>query len=77
MATVVSGDSSLSLQQRMEDAGFDNIVVTPMGSDRVFLNVSGGGDMWQVFHGAFDFFSILFTDIHKWSKNGDIYERGA
>jgi len=77
VAKVVSGDSSLALQQRVEDAGFDNIVVTPMGSNRVFLHISGGGDMWQVFHEANDFFNFLFTDIHKWTTNDEIYERGA
>jgi len=41
VAKVVSGDSSLSLQQRVEDAGFVNVIVTPMGSDRFFCIVRG------------------------------------
>jgi len=77
VATVVSGDSTLSPQQRVEDAGFDNVVVTPMGSDKVFLHCSRGGDMWQVIQEALDFFSMLFSDIHKWTKHDEIYERGA
>ena len=77
VAKVVPGDSSLALQQMVDDAGFDNIVVTPMGSDMVFLHCSGGGDMLQVFYEAFDFFNMLFTDIHKWTSNDAIYERGA
>lgn len=42
VATVTSGDSSLSLQQRVDDAGFVNVVVTPLGSDRVFIHCLGG-----------------------------------
>jgi hypothetical protein len=38
VATAVTGDSTLSLQQRVEDAGFNSVVVTPMGSDWVFLH---------------------------------------
>lgn len=38
VASVLEGDSTLSLQQRVEDAGFMSVVVTPMGGDRVFLH---------------------------------------
>ena len=36
VATAISGDSTLSLQQRVEDVGFNFVVATPMGGDRVF-----------------------------------------
>lgn len=77
VARVVSGDSSLSLQQRVEDAGFTNVVVTPMGSDRVFLHCLGGDDIWKVFNDALQFFGMLFGDLHRWSSQDIIYERGA
>jgi hypothetical protein len=77
VAKVVSGDSTLSIQQRMEDAGFNNVVVTPMGSDRVFLYCKGDADIWKLFNEALDFFSMLFTDIHKWVLNDEMYEMGA
>jgi hypothetical protein len=77
VARVVSGDSSLSLQQRVEDAGFTSVVVTPMGSDRVFLHCIGGEDIWKVFNDALHFFGMLFADLHKWSPQDDNYERGA
>jgi len=77
VATVVSGDSSLSLQQRVEDAGFANVVVTPMGSDRVFMYCTRGEDIWKVFNDVVHFFGMLFSDLHKWSSEDIIYERGA
>lgn len=37
VASIVSGDSMLSLQQWVEDAGFHHIVVTPMGGSSFSL----------------------------------------
>jgi hypothetical protein len=76
VARVVSGESSLSLQQRVVDAGFVNIEVIPMGSDRVLLRCSNGEDIWKVFNDAIHFFGMLFSEVHQWSKE-DTYERGA
>ena len=66
IATVHGGDSVAALQQRVEDAGFPFVVVTPMGGDRVFLYCAGENDIWQVFHEAIDFFSVLFSSAIKW-----------
>jgi len=56
VATVLSGDSSLLLKQRVEDVGFTNVIVTPMGGDKVFLYCNDGSDVWQVYNDALDFF---------------------
>jgi len=77
VAKVASGDSSLSIQQWVEDAGFMNIIVTPMGSDRVFLHCTGGEDIWKLFNEAIHFFGMLFSDLHKWTSEDEIYERDA
>jgi len=77
VAKVVSGDSSLSIQQRLEDAGFNNVVVTLMGSDRVFLYCTGDADIWNVFNEALHFFGMMFSNIHKWVLDDEKYERGA
>lgn len=77
VAKLIMGDSSLSVQQRVEDAGFNNVVVTPMGSDKVFIHGTGGADIWNIFNEAPDFFGMLFSDKHKWLPEADIYERGA
>jgi hypothetical protein len=37
VASVIEGDSALSLQHRVEDAGFSHVVVTPRGGDSMFL----------------------------------------
>jgi len=45
VATVCTGDSTLALQKRVEDAGFNSVVVTPMGCDRVFLHCTNWKDI--------------------------------
>jgi hypothetical protein len=50
VASVIDGNSALDIQQRVEDAGFSGVVVTPLGGDRVFLHCNDGEDIWQVFN---------------------------
>ena len=77
IAYVKAGDSILSFQQRIIDAGFPNVIVTPLGGDRVFLNCTGKDDFSKVYEGAQDFFGMLFSNFHKWSESLVRYERGA
>jgi len=77
VATIVTGDSTISIQQRVEDAWFTSVVVTPMGSDRVFLHCTRGDDIWQVFNSAIDLFSMLFSNLHNWTLKDEYYERGV
>lgn len=42
---MVAGYSSLDVQQRVVDAGFHNVVVTPIGGDKMFLHCSSKVDM--------------------------------
>jgi hypothetical protein len=77
VATAVGEDSTVALQQKVEDAGFNHVVVTPMGGDRVFLHCNDGEDIWQVFNNALHFFGMLFSNIHMWSVEDVKYERGA
>lgn len=77
VASVIAGDSAVTLQQRVEDAGFPNLVVTPLGSDCVFLYCIGGEDVWKVYKGAFEFFNVILSNIQKWSASEVRYERGA
>jgi len=74
---VVCGDSTLAVQQRVEDAGFPNVIVMPMGGDKVLITCNGGEDFWKVFHGAIDFFGLLFSNYQRWMSKEFWYERGA
>ena len=37
MATVRDGESIPLTKNRFYDAGFDNLIITPMGADKVFF----------------------------------------
>lgn len=76
VATVIAGNSAVAMQQRVDDAGFPHVVVTPMGGDKVFLHCSDGGDIWEVFNNALHFFELLFANLQKWSPSEVRYERG-
>jgi hypothetical protein len=77
VATIASGDSVLALQQRLDEAGFGRVVVKPMGGDKVFFHCTGKEDIWKIVNDAISFFSMLFTDMQKWSGEKCTYERGA
>ena len=77
VASIIAGDSALALQQRVDEAGFGHVTVTPMGGDKVFIHCTGEEDIWQIFIDAIAFFSMLFTNVDKWSAKDIPYERGA
>jgi len=76
LVATVSEDSTLVLQQRVEDAGFLNIVVTLMRGDKVFILCVEQENILKVINDAIDFFGMLFTNLHKWSLKDVRYEQG-
>jgi hypothetical protein len=77
VATVGAAETILSVQHRVDDAGFQNVEVISMGGDKVFLRCRDDGDMLKTFNEAIDFFSLLFSDFHQWLSEDSSYERGA
>jgi len=77
VAMVGTGEMLLSIHQRVEDVGFDNVKVIPLGGDKAFLHYRNNGDIMKIFNEAVDFFSKFFTDVHKWTSMDVQYERGA
>jgi len=65
VVNIISGDSALDIQQRVVDAGFSGVVVTPLGGDKVFLHCQDGEHIWHVFNDALHFLGMLFSNIHK------------
>lgn len=77
VSLVLEGESSLAIQQKVDDAGFPNVVVTQLGGDCVFIHCNNGEDTWKVFDDAVHFFGMLFTTVRKWMPSEVKYERGA
>jgi len=78
LAKVRNGDFIPLVQQKIIDAGFDNVRVVPRGGDNVILFCPGTEDMMSVYLAAADFFNCFFTDMHAWSLTEDtVPERGV
>jgi len=69
VASIVSGDSVLAIQHRIDDASFHQMVVTPMGGNRVFLYCNNGENVWTVFNDVVHFFweciLVIFRSGHR------------
>ena len=77
VATVVLGETILSIQQRVDDVGFNNVEVISMGGDKVFLRSRNNEDIFHIFNESIHFFSLLFSKVQKWTSTEVCYERGA
>jgi len=67
-ANVVNGEAITVVQNRVEDAGFADLDVIPMGADRVFLRSNSERETFSMIEGAKDFFDLLFSNIVRWDK---------
>jgi hypothetical protein len=77
VATVINGEAIPVVQNRITDAGFEDLVITPMGADKVFLRRTEGGDVRALVAGAVDFFKLIFSNWMRWDDDGRSFQRGA
>lgn len=77
LVRIETGDSVLSIQQRVQETGFGFVRVISMGGEQVFLHCPDGENVMQVFNDAIEFFSMLFDSVHKWNPREVVYVRGA
>ncbi|PNY07495.1 cysteine-rich receptor-like protein kinase, partial [Trifolium pratense] len=77
VATIINGEAVPLVQDRIVDAGFNDLVLIPMGADKVFLRSSAGADaMWTV-NNAKEFFQLCFSNWSRWETDAQPYRRGA
>jgi hypothetical protein len=77
VATVINGEAVPVVQTRISDAGFSDLVITPMGADKVFIRRAEGGDAMAIVGGAEEFFKLVFSNWTRWDYDGRPYQRGA
>jgi hypothetical protein len=77
VATVINGEAIPVVQNRIIDAGFEDLVITPMGADKVFMHRTVGGDVKSLVAGPVDFFKHVFSNWIQWDDDGRSYQRGA
>jgi hypothetical protein len=66
VATVINGEAIPVVQNRITDAGFRDLVITPMGADKVFVRRTEGGDAMLVVESAAEFFKLVFSNWSRW-----------
>ena len=77
VVSVLNGDAIPVLQRRIFDAGFVNLVIIPMGADKVFLRSLDDVDVSTTLPGACEFFNNFFSQPVRWNKDTLVRERGA
>jgi len=77
VVSVLNGDSIPVLQRRIFDAGFDKLVIIPLGANKVLLKTLDDGDVSSLLSGATDFFNNFFSKPVWWNKDMLFRERGG
>ncbi|XP_045798023.1 uncharacterized protein LOC123892263 [Trifolium pratense] len=77
VATVINGEVSTVVDNRISDAGFSNLVISPIGVDKVFVRSSEGVDVLPIVKGAKEIFSLIFSNWMRWGEDVLPYRRGA
>ena len=77
LATVVNGEAISLVQSRVEDAGFKDLEIIPLGADRVFVRSTTEKETMAVIDEAKAFFDLLFSNFVRWNKEVVPFRRGA
>jgi len=77
VVSVLNGDAIPVLQRRIFDAGFEKLVLIPLGADKVFLRLLDDGDVSTILLEAAEFFNNLFSKPVRWNKDMLFRHRGA
>ncbi|CAJ2645133.1 unnamed protein product [Trifolium pratense] len=77
VGTVLNGEAIPLIQNRISDAGFGDLVIIPMGADKVFVRSSEGVDVLPIVKGAKEFFSLVFSNWVRWGEAVMPYRRGV
>ncbi|GAU27940.1 hypothetical protein TSUD_146550 [Trifolium subterraneum] len=77
VSTVINGEAVPVVQNRLTDAGFHDLIIIPMGADKVFIRSTAGTDVLPIINSAKDFFTLVFSNWMRWGKEATSYRRGA
>lgn len=77
IGTVIDGASIQLIQNRVEDAGFKDIDIIPLGADNVFVHSLSGVDVSEIVNESKQFFELIFSSMVSWKKEEFPFQRGA
>ncbi|GAU51099.1 hypothetical protein TSUD_411800 [Trifolium subterraneum] len=77
VATVINGEAIPVVQSRIIDVGFNDLVIIPIGANKVFVRSMAGVDAMTTVSNAKEFFKLIFSNWMRWEKDALPYRRGA
>ena len=77
IGTVTKGTAVPIIQNRVEDAGFKDIDIIPLGAEKVFVHSLLGANVAEVVKEARSFFDLIFSSLVGWTKEVMPFQRGA
>lgn len=77
VALVVNGEAILMVHNRIEDAGFTDIDIIPMGADKVFIQSLSDSDVLKTVEETYEFFNHFLSNYVRWNKKVVPFQRGA
>jgi len=77
VASVINGEAITLVQNRIEDVGFTDLDIIPMGADRIFIRSLFAGDVLQNIEVESEFFNLILANVKKWDKIAVPFQRGA
>ena len=77
VGTVLNGESISIIQNRVEDAGFKDIYIIPLGADKVFVQSLSNVSVSEIVREAKQFFDLIFASLVRWDKKVLPFQRGA
>jgi hypothetical protein len=69
VATVSNGEAVPLVQQRIVDAGFDTVIITPLGADKVILHSGSVEEVMCIINRAKQFFDYFFSSYVRWDND--------
>ena len=77
MGTVIDGAAIPLIQNRVEDAGFKDVDIIPLGADKVFMHALSDRDLYEIVMEMKPFFNMIFSNMVRWKKEVIPFQRGA
>lgn len=77
IGTVIGGESIPLIQSGVEDAGFKDIDIIPLGADKVFIHSLSVASVSEIVGEARHFFDLIFSSLSVWKQVVMPFQRGA
>jgi hypothetical protein len=77
VASVINGEAIPMIQNRVEDVGFTDLDIIPLGADKNFIRSLLDSDVMKTVKEASEFFNLLLTNIVHWDKTVVPFHKGA